>query len=114
MAVPVYFVMSKSQLVIALRIIWLLIIIHGEILVFVNNCLARKDKDEYIMAIVADPQLTDRYSYKMIPGVRLSIVELLCDVYMRRSFKNIKGSNPDSVLILGDMLDGGREWTDSE
>ncbi|KAG0197333.1 hypothetical protein BGX28_009170 [Mortierella sp. GBA30] len=63
----------------------------------------------YRIAIIADPQLTDWYSYKQT-GVLLKLVETYTDLYMKRSFRHLHSTlKPDAVLFLGDLNDGGRE-----
>ncbi|KAF9353972.1 hypothetical protein BGX34_011278 [Mortierella sp. NVP85] len=60
------------------------------------------------MAIIADPQLTDWFSYGQ-SGLLLMLVETYTDLYMRRSFRRLhKSLQPDAVLFLGDLNDGGR------
>ncbi|KAI9092598.1 Metallo-dependent phosphatase-like protein, partial [Phlyctochytrium arcticum] len=61
--------------------------------------------------IVTDPQLTDAYSYKQ-RGLRLALTQFYSDLYMRRNFQNLQSSlNPDEIIVLGDIMDGGRQWT---
>jgi hypothetical protein len=65
------------------------------------------------MVIVADPQLTDEYSYPSRPGWILKPTEWLSDLFMWRNYLNLMNIlKPDSVLFLGDLMDGGREWPD--
>ncbi|KAG0046885.1 hypothetical protein BGZ83_007960 [Gryganskiella cystojenkinii] len=65
-------------------------------------------KDRYRIAIIADPQLTDWYSYRQT-GFVLRLVQIYTDLYMRRSFRRLHSSlRPDAVLFLGDLNDGGR------
>ncbi|KAG0253256.1 hypothetical protein DFQ27_007518 [Actinomortierella ambigua] len=73
-----------------------------------------RQRDVYRVAIVADPQLTDWYSYKQA-GYALYLTELYTDLFMRRSFRQLRQQlRPDLVLFLGDLLDGGRETLDDE
>lgn len=102
---------------------WAVILLTGEWLIMdyavtlqcqtvvggINN--KRHHTPTYRMLIIADPQLTDAYSYKNT-GVTLRVVEWFCDVYMRRSYTSIRRHYyPDlnGVLFLGDLFDGGRE-----
>ncbi|KAI8615342.1 Metallo-dependent phosphatase-like protein [Chytriomyces sp. MP71] len=67
-------------------------------------------KDVHV-AVIADPQLTDAYSYRMNPGWKLSAVEFYSDIFMKRNFKLLNWQfEPDYIIILGDLMDGGREW----
>ncbi|KAI1315884.1 hypothetical protein EDD11_000260 [Mortierella claussenii] len=66
-------------------------------------------QERYRIAIVADPQLTDWYSYKQL-GLSLWLTEFFTDIFMRRSFGRLhREFSPDAVLFLGDLMDGGRE-----
>ncbi|KAG0300544.1 hypothetical protein BGZ98_009093 [Dissophora globulifera] len=66
-------------------------------------------KERYRIAIIADPQLTDWYSYNQT-GLLLKLVETYTDIYMKRSFHRLHTSlRPDAVLFLGDLNDGGRD-----
>ncbi|RKP14302.1 Metallo-dependent phosphatase-like protein, partial [Piptocephalis cylindrospora] len=63
--------------------------------------------------VVADPQLTDAYSYGH-HGVVLAVVQSLSDTYMRKAFSLLMPRlTPTSLLFLGDLFDGGREWDDT-
>jgi len=94
-------------------ITWTAVFFWGEILAtkFASwNCTwADSDMNAYRLAVVADPQLTDSYSYKMKPGWVLSATELYSDMYMRRNFRQMMRGRqrPHGVLMLGDIFDGG-------
>ena len=78
------------------------------------------------MAAVADPQLTDVYSYPFMAseGVLAKLTQwfvsflprrsflMRCrysDIYMRRAFSAVqRHASPDLVSFLGDLFDGGR------
>ncbi|KAJ3413088.1 hypothetical protein HDV05_008542 [Chytridiales sp. JEL 0842] len=46
-------------------------------------------------------------------GILLSLTQFYSDIYMKRNFKLLTSSmKPDAVVFLGDIMDGGREWTD--
>lgn len=63
------------------------------------------------IAFVADPQLVDPHTYPDRPWPLSTLTVKYTDQYMRRSFDLIqKELVPDSVLFLGDLFDGGREW----
>ena len=67
----------------------------------------------YRLAIIADPQLTDAYSYKQSPGISLWLTQFYSDLYMRRAFAAMQASfDPQAILFLGDLMDGGREWVE--
>ncbi|KAG0236468.1 hypothetical protein BGW42_003374 [Actinomortierella wolfii] len=69
--------------------------------------------ERYRVIIIADPQLTDWFSYGQ-SGFLLTLVEIYTDLYMRRAFSRLHASlKPDAVLFLGDLNDGGRESSDA-
>ena len=60
---------------------------------------------------MADPQLVDPHTYPDRPWPLSTLTVKYTDQYMRRSFSLIQSKlGPDSVLFLGDLFDGGREW----
>ncbi|KAF0714039.1 hypothetical protein As57867_004070, partial [Aphanomyces stellatus] len=69
--------------------------------------------NEFHLAVVADPQLTDYYSYDMVKGSwALWLTEFYSDVYMRRHFQLLaRKGNVHGVILLGDLFDGGRILT---
>ncbi|KAL1925524.1 uncharacterized protein VTP21DRAFT_407 [Calcarisporiella thermophila] len=63
----------------------------------------------YHLAVIADPQITDEYSYDR-KGLLLEITKFYSDMYMRRNFRHLsRRKKPDAVIFLGDLMDGGRE-----
>eukprot|EP00842_Homolaphlyctis_polyrhiza_P000012 jgi/Hompol1/1010/HPOL_004493-RA len=68
---------------------------------------------EVHVAVIADPQLTDAYSYNQNPGILLWLTEFFSDIYMRRNYWLMQRLlQPVYVIFAGDLMDGGREWTD--
>lgn len=64
------------------------------------------------VVFVADPQLVDPHTYPGRPWPLSSLTVRYTDLYMRKSFQQITQTlAPDSVFFLGDLFDGGREWT---
>ncbi|KAF4960737.1 hypothetical protein F66182_18254, partial [Fusarium sp. NRRL 66182] len=64
------------------------------------------------VVFIADPQLVDPHTYPGRPWPLSTLTVKFTDQYLRRSFSLIEGYlNPDSVLFLGDLFDGGREWS---
>ncbi|PYI09634.1 hypothetical protein BO78DRAFT_337254 [Aspergillus sclerotiicarbonarius CBS 121057] len=64
------------------------------------------------VAFIADPQLVDPHTYPGRPWPLSTLTVKFTDQYLRRSFSSIQnGLGPDSVLFLGDLFDGGREWS---
>jgi hypothetical protein len=69
---------------------------------------------QYNSIIIADPQLTDHYSYKQY-GILLKLTEFYSDIYMKRNYRRIlRRYNPEMVIFAGDLFDGGREWSDDD
>ncbi|KNC97928.1 uncharacterized protein SPPG_06918 [Spizellomyces punctatus DAOM BR117] len=66
------------------------------------------------VVVIADPQLTDAYSYSQ-SGLGLALTQFYSDLYMKRNFKVLQSKlEPDVVVFLGDIMDGGREWADDQ
>ncbi|CAI6331531.1 unnamed protein product [Periconia digitata] len=64
------------------------------------------------LVFVADPQLIDPHTYPERPWPFDSLTMIYVDVYLRRAFSQIQHVlYPDSVVFLGDLFDGGREWS---
>ncbi|KAL2861615.1 hypothetical protein BJX68DRAFT_260429 [Aspergillus pseudodeflectus] len=70
------------------------------------------DARPHHVAFIADPQLVDPHTYPGRPWPLSTLTVKFTDQYMRRSFSSIQQTlDPDSVLFLGDLFDGGREWS---
>lgn len=60
--------------------------------------------------IYGDPQIIDDYSYQ-ISSTSLWLFQWLADNYLHRNHQLINSVlNPHSILFVGDLFDGGREW----
>ncbi|CAG8147362.1 unnamed protein product [Penicillium salamii] len=110
----------------AIILLWMLSIRWGERTVFedhINQCLwdswedwvstqgRPQDATPHHIAFIADPQLVDPHTYPGRPWPLSTLTMRYTDQYMRRSFSLIQDHlEPDSVLFLGDLFDGGREW----
>ncbi|KAJ5124954.1 uncharacterized protein N7515_008779 [Penicillium bovifimosum] len=104
----------------AIILLWMFSIRWGERTVFedsINKCLWDsweewpQDAVPHHIAFVADPQLVDPHTYPGRPWPLSTLTVKYTDQYMRRSFSLIQDHlEPDSVLFLGDLFDGGREW----
>ncbi|KAL5336616.1 hypothetical protein BJX70DRAFT_271918 [Aspergillus crustosus] len=69
------------------------------------------DAKPHHVAFVADPQLVDPHTYPDRPWPLSTLTIKFTDQYMRRAFSSIQHDfDPDSVIFLGDLFDGGREW----
>lgn len=63
------------------------------------------------LVFIADPQLVDPHTYPGRPWPLSSLTETYTDMYMARNFRLINTHlDPDTIVFLGDLLDGGREW----
>lgn len=66
------------------------------------------------LVLIADPQLVDPHTYPGRPWPLDVLTERYTDLYMRRSFRLTNANlDPDSIIFLGDLFDGGREWSTS-
>lgn len=64
------------------------------------------------VVFIADPQLVDPHTYPGRPWPLSTLTVKFTDQYLRRSFSLIEDHlYPDSTLFLGDLFDGGREWS---
>lgn len=64
------------------------------------------------LIFVADPQLVDPHTYPGRPWLLNHLTVLYTDQYLRRTYSRIQEVlYPDTVAFLGDLFDGGREWS---
>lgn len=71
-----------------------------------------KNAQPHRVAFVADPQLVDPHTYPGRPWPLSSLTIAFTDLYLKRSYKQLhRLLNPDTVFFLGDLFDGGREWS---
>lgn len=64
------------------------------------------------LVFVADPQLVDPHTYPGRPWPLNPLTMKYTDQYMRRAYSRIQTElYPDTVFFLGDLFDGGREWS---
>ncbi|PVU90386.1 hypothetical protein BB559_000490 [Furculomyces boomerangus] len=108
-----------------LKIYWIVLILYGEYFIFfrtlynsqwpqLSGDIQKNDFAINHIAIIADPQLVDRNSYKHT-GFRLFLEKMFTDNYVMKSFFNLKKiKKPDHYMFLGDLTDGGRELEDDE
>ncbi|EAW14259.1 putative manganese ion homeostasis (Fr) [Aspergillus clavatus NRRL 1] len=104
----------------ALILLWFLTLWWGERTVFQDSLDAcvwdqwekwPRDANPHHVVFVADPQLVDPHTYPDRPWPLSTLTVKYSDQYLRRSFSTIQQKlGPDSVLFLGDLFDGGREW----
>ncbi|RAH81915.1 manganese ion homeostasis [Aspergillus japonicus CBS 114.51] len=104
----------------ALVVLWACTLWWGERTIFQDSVKAcawgnwekwPQDAVPHHVAFIADPQLVDPHTYPGRPWPLSTLTVKFTDQYMRRSFSTLqKELGPDSVLFLGDLFDGGREW----
>ncbi|KAF6229869.1 hypothetical protein HO133_004206 [Letharia lupina] len=108
----------------ALIIIWWVVLWWGEEVVFrhsVENCVWSNweswpaTSTPHHVALIADPQLVDPHTYPGRPWPLSTLTVRYTDLYIRKSFQQIQSIlAPGSVFFLGDLFDGGREWSTGE
>lgn len=70
-----------------------------------------KDAQPHRVALVADPQIVDDHSYAGRPRLLDYLLKKVTDNYLYRNHKYVQSYlDPDTVIFLGDLFDGGREW----
>ena len=103
-----------------LTLVWCYTLHWGERSVFegdINACDWRQWEEwpqeaaPHHLVLIADPQLVDPHTYPGRPWPLSSLTERYTDMYMSRNFRLINTHlDPDSIIFLGDLFDGGREW----
>ena len=100
-----------------LRIIWIFLFFTLEHKVYqhaIKSCSWAFDSPrECRLVIIADPQIVDENTYSR-RGIALWLTEIFTDRYMRRNWKYLMAQDPATVVFLGDLMDGGREWDDKK
>lgn len=124
---------SIWRLTVFLCCVWLASLIYGEMVAFwmpywkcswpplQQNLTGVPHLEKgFKVAVITDPQFTDRTSHGLSPGsFVLSAIEFFTDIYMRRSFRtSVLSFEPDEIIFLGDYFDGGpylsdKEWKES-
>ena len=90
---------------------WFIFLFLFQVLVPWLYILSCNVKESSTYLIISDPQLTDLYSYKQ-HGLSLYWTQFYSDVFMKSNYNRLlRYINPDSVIFLGDLMDGGRHWT---
>ncbi|KAI1334317.1 putative manganese ion homeostasis [Xylariaceae sp. FL0016] len=110
-------VLSFPHLLVAF---WVLVMLWGERWTFANR-VRSCDWDHWEdwppgatphrLIFVADPQIIDPHSYPGRPWPLNPLTMRITDNYMQRSYTQLQQQlHPDTVIFLGDLFDGGREW----
>jgi ethanolamine phosphate phosphodiesterase len=58
--------------------------------------------------IVSDPQILDHRSYPGRSPFLTFLTQLVVDLNLRKSWRAALQTRPHAVVLLGDMMDGGR------
>lgn len=105
-----------------LCIVWLFVIYYGERIypkLTITSCQWPRDPSwpsdaiPARIALVADPQIIDAHTYPGRNFIFQRITESIVDYYLRRNWVYIHSQiDPDANIFLGDLFDGGREWSD--
>ncbi|GJD02777.1 calcineurin-like phosphoesterase [Colletotrichum higginsianum] len=100
--------------------LWFLVLLWGEHWVFESRVADCKwsnwenwpaGSSPHHLVLVADPQIIDPKSYPGRPWPLSDLTVLITDNYMRRGYQQLQSQlQPDSLFLLGDLFDGGREW----
>lgn len=96
-----------------LRLIWVLLFYRFEHFIYrhaIEKCSWPVDGPrEHRLALIADPQIVDENTYTR-RGIAMWLTKVFTDRYMRRNWRLLMGQKPGTVIFLGDLMDGGREW----
>ncbi|KAI1502989.1 putative manganese ion homeostasis [Biscogniauxia marginata] len=103
-----------------LVVLWMVVMLWGERWTFANKVRScdwdhwedwPPEATPHRLIFVADPQIIDPHSYPGRPWPLNPLTMLITDNYMRRSYNQLQQVlHPDTVIFLGDLFDGGREW----
>lgn len=101
-------------------VFWVLILLWGERWVFDSKVAScdwdhwedwPKGANPHHLVFIADPQIIDPHSYPGRPWVLSELTMIITDNYLLRGYKSLQRRlTPDTVMLLGDLFDGGREW----
>ena len=64
--------------------------------------------------MIADPQVLDHRSYAERGWFLSWLSQVIVKINMRKNWMAARSKKPDSVIFLGDMLDGGRHDMSSD
>lgn len=58
--------------------------------------------------LVADPQVLDHRSYPGRGWLLMRVTQFIVDYNLRKSWRVTRAFKPQVIMVLGDMMDGGR------
>ncbi|KAK6200917.1 Metallo-dependent phosphatase-like protein [Scheffersomyces amazonensis] len=116
------FQLVSARLVVILLIVWLILIQYME-RSYPKHVLQKcqwqnweswtSDSQPQRIALVADPQIIDDYSYSGRPSILNYFVKRITDNYLHRNYRYMQDLlDPHTTIFLGDLFDGGRYWDD--
>ncbi|KAL6051651.1 Cell division control protein/predicted DNA repair exonuclease [Balamuthia mandrillaris] len=120
------FLPQLSRVTWVLMLVWALTLFWCEFYAFRSSVAAcawpdatafnfKTDSELVRTVLVADPQLTDKYSYKFVKEPFLGVLQHYSDIYMRRGFQAIQDLlRPSHVFFLGDLFDSAKRITKEE
>jgi hypothetical protein len=74
-----------------------------------------KNSDPHHSIIIGDPQIVDEFSYPNRTWIATAFSKMFTDNFLHRNHNLYnKILNPDSIIFVGDLFDGGREWNDTQ
>ncbi|TLD25748.1 hypothetical protein E2P81_ATG09405 [Venturia nashicola] len=104
-----------------LILLWVYVVYWGERTVFdraIDECDWRhwenwpSGAQPHHVAFVADPQLVDPHTYPGRPWPLSTFTIWYTDIYLERVYRLMQQRlYPDTTIFLGDLFDGGREWS---
>ncbi|KAE9991801.1 hypothetical protein EG327_010902 [Venturia inaequalis] len=104
-----------------LILLWVYVTYWGERTVFdraIEECDWRHweswppEAQPHHVAFVADPQLVDPHTYPGRPWPLSTLTIWYTDIYLERVYRLMQERlYPDTTIFLGDLFDGGREWS---
>ncbi|CCF56908.1 hypothetical protein KAFR_0B06120 [Kazachstania africana CBS 2517] len=114
--------MLHWNIIIVSTIVWFLTVNHYENSVVrraMNKCSWNtweqwpEGVKSHKVALYADPQILDEYSYPGRPQIVNYFTRVIVDHYHYRNWRYSQHYlNPDTNFFLGDLFDGGRHWDD--
>ncbi|CUM46569.1 uncharacterized protein AC631_02023 [Debaryomyces fabryi] len=110
----------KWKILTVLTVIWIVIIHYFErisVRLSMEKCQWQnwegwdKAAQPHRIALIADPQIVDDSSYQGRPAVLNYFVKKISDNYLHRNYRFLQEYlDPDTIIFLGDLFDGGRDW----
>ncbi|KAL7268138.1 hypothetical protein RUND412_009250 [Rhizina undulata] len=102
------------------RVLWIMLVYWGERKIFEDAMEACQwenwerwpsHAEPHRLTLIADPQLVDAHTYPR-RGLSLWATMFYADKFMARNYDLLQSELvPSTTIFLGDLFDGGREWT---